>query len=317
MSQFVKIKFINKSNLFKKIKGFFKHKNPIKYAKYRYEWENTPKQESTRSFPIHLGIEPTNACNLNCVFCARRNIDYRFGYMNFELYKKIIDEGSINGLRSVKLVRGGESLLHPRFVEMVKYAKDKGVLDVMFNTNGMLLTEEKSKEIIDAGLDLIIFSVDAPDREIYERQRVGSNYDLVEKNVKRFIELKNKMNPKLKTRAHMVYTDETEHLIDKHIERWKGFVDETTVNRALEYREELCNKKFKCRTPFRRLDITWDGDVYACDPDFDPKGRLLIGNANSQTIFELWHSPKMRAIREAFRNESPHLLDPCKYCSGA
>lgn len=317
MNQFVKIKFINKTDILKRIKRFFQHQHPIQYAKYRYEWENAPKRGEARDFPIHLGIEPTNSCNLNCVFCARHNSDYKFGYMDFELYKKIIDEGAKHKLRSVKLVRGGESLLHPRFVDMVRYAKEKGITDVMFNTNATLLTEEKSRALIEAGLDLIIFSVDAPNKEIYERQRVGSNYDLVEKNIKGFISLKNKLKSKIRTRAHMVYTDETQHLIPQHIERWKDLADEVTVNRALEYKEELCNKKFKCRTPFRRLDITWEGNVHACDPDFDPKDKLFIGNANSQTIYELWHSPKMRALREAFNNESPELFDPCKYCSGS
>ncbi|MBI5401568.1 radical SAM protein [Candidatus Wolfebacteria bacterium] len=284
---------------------------------YRIEWRTAPWRKKVRSFPVHLGIEPTNHCNLNCVFCARHNIDYKFGFMDFDLYKKIIDEGAVNGLRSVKLVRGGESLLHPRFVDMIKYAKEKGVIDIMFNTNATLLTPAKSVEIIDAAPDLIIFSVDVPDKKIFEQQRVGANYDQVERNVKNFIELKNKSKAKILTRAHMVYTPETEVYIDKHIKRWKELCDEVTVNRAVEYSEKTKNTCFKCRTPFRRLDITWDGSVYVCDPDYDPKGKLLLGDANVQSINELWHSDKIRKMRENFNNLSPGSMDPCKYCKGA
>lgn len=316
MGNLINIPFKNKSGFFKKIGAFVQHREPLKYAKYRHEWNSAPKKNDLRDFPVHLGIEPTNACNLNCVFCARHNSDYTFGYMDFELYKKIIDEGSKHSLRSVKLVRGGESLLHPKFSDMIRYAREKGIIDIMFNTNGTLLTDEKSLEIINAKPDLIIFSVDAPDKKIYEEQRVGSNYEQVEKNIKRFIELKNKIYPKIRTRAHMVYTNETESLAPKHIVRWKDIIDEVTVNKAVEYSEAPKNMQFKCRTPFRRLDITWDGKVFVCDPDFDPKQKLLLGNANEQTIYDLWHSPKINHLRDIFRRNSPQEADPCKYCRG-
>jgi len=310
--------FVNKTKLINKARIFLKHRNPLKYAYYRYEWNNAPKYKKLRDFPVHLGIEPTNACNLNCVFCARHEAKYeKMGFMDFELYKKIIDEGSKNKLRSVKLVRGGESLLHPRFADMIKYAREHGVVDVIFNTNSMLLTPEMSLRIIEARPDFVIFSVDAPDKQIYESQRVGSNYETVENHIKTFVNLKNKLYPKIITRAHMVYTSETEYLVSKHLERWKKITDEISVIKALNYKEEACGLKFKCRTPFRRLDITWDGNVYICDPDYDPKGKLMVGNANNQSIYEIWHSDKINRIREIFYKESPELADPCKFCRGA
>ena len=111
MGKFIKKAFSNKNSLFKKIKYIFKHREPLRYMLYRIEWRTAPWRERARPFPVHLGIEPTNHCNLNCVFCARHNIDYKFGFMDFNLYKKIIDEGASLGLRSVKLVRGGDDVL--------------------------------------------------------------------------------------------------------------------------------------------------------------------------------------------------------------
>ena len=97
--KFVAPAFINKTKLWKKVKVFLKHSNPLKYAYYRYEWNHAPKWDDVREFPVHLGIEPTNACNLNCVFCARHEAKYgEYGYMDFEVYKKIIDEGSKYGV---------------------------------------------------------------------------------------------------------------------------------------------------------------------------------------------------------------------------
>lgn len=207
--------------------------------------------------------------------------------------------------------------MHPRFADMIAYAKQKGIVDVLFNTNATLLDKEKAIEIIKAKPDTVIFSVDTPDKQIYESQRVGANYEEVEKNVKNFVALKNKIYPKIVTRAHMVYTEKTKHLVLTHLKRWKGVTEEVSIIPALKHNEELSNLRYKCRTPFRRLDVTWNGNVYVCDPDYDAKGKLLLGNARTQTIHEIWHSEKMNNLREIFRKESPHHVDPCKYCRGA
>jgi len=236
--------------------------------------------------------------------------------LDLGLYKKIIDEGVQHKLRSIKLSRGGESLLHPQFAEMIRYARERGIVDIMFNTNATLLSNDKSLEIIEAKPDLIIFSVDAPDKIIYESQRIGANYEKVEENIRKFVELKNQIYPKILTRAHMVYTDESQFLIDCHIRRWQGLVDEITINKASRYSESLVNKKFKCRAPFRRLDIACDGSVYVCDPDRDPKGKLILGNVKEKSIYEIWHSEKIQKMRDAFLRISPEEIDPCKYCRG-
>jgi hypothetical protein len=54
-----------------------------------------------------------------------------------------------------------------------------------------------------------------------------------------------------------------------------------------------------------------------CDPDYDPEGKLILGNVNNQPIHELWHSDKIKKIRDCFSKMSPEYLDPCKYCIGS
>ena len=80
--------------------------------------------------------------------------------MDFELYKKIIEECRRNGVYSIKLSWRGEVLLHPKIVEMVKYAKERGIKDVGFLTNGGLLDKKLSEQLIDAKLDWISISFD-------------------------------------------------------------------------------------------------------------------------------------------------------------
>ena len=74
-------------------------------------------------FPKRVTLELTNHCNLRCVMCPRKYMRGPKGYMSFSLYKNII--GQLAEHRDTALVPffRGESLLHPRCIEMLRYAK--------------------------------------------------------------------------------------------------------------------------------------------------------------------------------------------------
>ena len=57
--------------------------------------------------------------------------------------------------------------------EIIKYAKSKGILETIINTNATMLDDNKSKELISAGLDFIIYSFDGGDKKTYEKMRIG------------------------------------------------------------------------------------------------------------------------------------------------
>lgn len=78
--------------------------------------------------------------------------------MDWNLYQRIIDEGKEHSLPSVKLSVGGEPLLHPDIIKMVKYAKKNGIIDIYFNTNAVLLTREISEGLIAVALNRISIS---------------------------------------------------------------------------------------------------------------------------------------------------------------
>lgn len=147
------------------------------YQEYRRCWEEYPKKFTVRDFPMHLDVEISNRCNLRCTFCDKLPVLSRdqLGDMDLQLYRRILDEGEAGRLFGLKLSYRGEPLLHPNLVEMVAYAKAKGVLDVYFNTNGMLLTQEMSHRLIDAGLDRISISIEGTDPEVFEEKDEGQN----------------------------------------------------------------------------------------------------------------------------------------------
>ena len=63
--------------------------------------------------------------------------------------------------------------MHPKLSNFIKYAKEKGILETIINTNATNLTIENSNKLIESGLDLIIYSFDGGTKETYEKMRPG------------------------------------------------------------------------------------------------------------------------------------------------
>jgi len=131
-------------------------------------------------------IEPTNRCNLQCVTCIRNSWDESLGEMKPETFDQIVE-----GLRPFSPAPDvffgglGEPLSHPGIVDMVRRMKALGS-SVELITNGTLLTESMSEQLIDAGLDRLWISLDGATPESYRDVRLGAALPGVLENLARF-----------------------------------------------------------------------------------------------------------------------------------
>ncbi|GEM_PF-1166828 len=263
-----------------------------KFEEYRRQWNENPKDDVVNAFPIHVDLEATSACNLQCPQCYQAYDETRpkRAFMDMELFKRIIDEGEKKGLMSIKLQYRGESLLHKELPQMVKYAKDHGVIEVSFNTNATLLTKEKSKQLIEAGLDKIICSIDSHIPEIYNKIRrynakVEGNFNNTLANVRALIQLKKEMKVSHPiVRITTIDMPETHEIIQDYIKFWmnEGADAVTTVdlNDYSIYKDErvLVSEGFTCEQPWQRLFVLADGLVTLCCGDLYqklPLGKFL------------------------------------------
>ena len=78
----------------------------------------------------------------------------------------------------------GEPLLHPRFLDMVRLAKRRG-LRAEVTTNALLLDDELAAGLLEAGLDQLVVSIDGASAEAFGRVRSGASLDRVVENVRR------------------------------------------------------------------------------------------------------------------------------------
>ncbi|MDD5174630.1 MAG: radical SAM protein [Candidatus Omnitrophica bacterium] len=287
------------------------------FKEYRKKWEDWPKNFNVGPFPLFIDIEVTSACNLNCPFCATtyRGKKVKRGYISFDLVKKIIDEGASSGLYGVKFNIRGEPLLHPRIYEFVEYAKKKGLIDVYFNTNAMLLNRESAQKLIDAGLDRISISFEGVTKEFYESQRKGAKYETVLSNIENLQQLKKRNNVKHpRLRIQTVLLPQIKERLEEYKEFWKTRADEVAFLDYKDMKEKRkgMNYPWACPQLWQRMAIWWDGTILPCNHDDD--GLLSLGNISGVNIGDVWKSEKINKIREAHRAGAAHTIEACNGC---
>lgn len=114
-------------------------------------------------------IETRTDCNNNCPFCPHHFNDKPLGIMNWDTYKRIIEElVNIGFSGRVALMVSNEPLLEDRLIEMIDFAKSKSsrlFLDI--TTNGKLLTLDYVDTLFSHGLDNLNVNDYRGDRSIF------------------------------------------------------------------------------------------------------------------------------------------------------
>ncbi|MGH6841939.1 MAG: radical SAM protein, partial [Methylocella sp.] len=119
------------------------------------------------SGPLNAQIGISDPCNHECVFCwdhppkDRENADtaqrfgqVRPGVMPLQQFKGIVDDLYGMGTRRIDLIGRGEPLLNRSVVDMIRYAKGRG-MQLQIVTNGSRLFESVAKEFVAAGMDRV------------------------------------------------------------------------------------------------------------------------------------------------------------------
>lgn len=302
-----------------------------RYFEYRKKWIENAEKLLLEDFPLHLDIAITNVCNLECTFCARtvrveENRWRKAQHMNFELFKKIIDEAVELGTFSINLNLLNEPLVHPELSRMVRYAKDKGIVDVFFHSHGGLLTEKNAEKLLESGLDRLLVSIDSPYKEKYNKIRVLSDFDLVVNNLKKFKEMrdnKGQLNPVIRV-SFIQFPDVSKEEIDDAKKFFLEFSDAIGFQQYVDPRKEIgkdvkysdnYKSDFICHQPFTRLSIIEDGRVSPCCLDYDQ--QLVIGDVSKQSLKSIWESSQLNSIRNILKNGEFYKIPACATCERA
>lgn len=288
--------------------------------------KNQNRLQDSGDFPKVVLIDTVSFCNLTCSMCVHPDMNRKRGVMPWNLYTKIIDEIAETD-KNVRVwdVFFGEALIlkkrKPTIFDMIAYAKEKGLTDVVINSNANLLDKEAAADLIKCGLDAIYIGIDAFKPETYAKVRVGGNYEKTVQNIINLIELKkllNAANPKVIVQfVEMdINKDEKDDFIRFWNEHgaiakirpklsWAGMIDAPNLVLGNEDR-------WPCHWAMQTMSIIDTGEVVTCAVDLDAK--FVAGNLNKQTIKEVWNG-KLKELRQLHVSRRfEKLPENCRNC---
>lgn len=284
------------------------------------------KGKTTLSYkPIRLWIEPTNKCNLKCKMCPHGQKVTRFekGFMDMSIFKRIIQEAVHFG-SDVNLFMGGESLLHPKLIDMIKYMKQKDIPSRLY-TNGTLVTPGISEKLILSGLDHITFSFDGIHKEIYEDYRKGADFEKTLDNVRHFLSAKRTSRQKRPFTAiqclefkeidykHELKTQFKKLFDQKMVDRFTFIKPHSFGGILKEYSVHKDNKDYApCAFLWYSMSVMWDGTVVPCCVDMVK--RYTVGNIQDKSLEELWNSVRLGQLRKKIYRGEYQDIELCSAC---
>lgn len=289
--------------------------------------------------PISLSLEPTTACNLRCPECPSglRSFTRPTGRLPDELARQVVDELHESLLYLIFYFQG-EPYLHPRFLDLVRYAANRNLYTAT-STNAHFLHDAAARQTVESGLDRLIVSVDGTTQEVYEQYRKGGKLEKVLAGTERVVAWKRRLRSRT---PHVVFqflvVRPNEHQIKEVHQLAKRLgVDEVALKTAqiydyeqgspllptdphyARYRQrpdgtwEIKNQLLNhCWKMWHSCVVTWDGTVVPCC--FDKDAHHPMGSLQEQSFRELWWSEPYDRFRELLLR-SRSEIDICRNCT--
>ncbi len=295
-----------------------------------------------RGFPTFVSVEPANFCQLRCPECpvGKRMYEKEKQVLDTSLFAKLLSENA-RYMHTVIFYFQGEPLLHKDLPQLIRMAKAYNLYTYL-STNLQALTPELAHELIAAGVDRIVASIDGLSEESYQAYRQGGTLAKALRGLRLLHE------EKLSQHAHTLIEWQCLRLRSNEHE-WKEiqkqykvlgadiltfktaqFYDYKHGNPLMPTNERYSRYKkqqdgtytLKRNSPFRGLRdgchrlwagcvIDVHGNILPCC--FDKAGKYAFGNLHHQNFAEIWNSTKATAFRQRL-SKARHTIDICQNC---
>ena len=290
-------------------------------------------------WPIHMHIELTNYCNLQCRVCptGTNMLSRRQIAMEPALVERLMDEVGPY-LLTASLWGWGESLLHPELGDILRIASNRGVTTLL-STNGQNLDDERVlQSLIDYPPNYLIVCIDGLTDETNRIFRAGAKLDPILTGVRRLAQMKHQRGQPLPI-LHFRYIvmKHNEHelpqlpefaaknrfdqltirslcIIDTTEDTHRALIPSDERFRAYTYEQEqrIARTDFICEKAFTSPAVFADGTVVACEQDYNaqlPYGKL----DNNSSFADIWWSKHAAEVRKSIRDH-PKDLSFCRSC---
>jgi MoaA/NifB/PqqE/SkfB family radical SAM enzyme len=122
-------------------------------------WNTVSGKGHMPAKPYYATFNPTYRCNLKCVHCSLWDRPEGEEEMTLDEMKHVVDDlKKFLSLPALDIL-GGEAFLRPETMELIRYATAQGVF-IKIVTNGTMLNEKLSRELIQLGVHKVCISID-------------------------------------------------------------------------------------------------------------------------------------------------------------
>jgi predicted aldo/keto reductase-like oxidoreductase/pyruvate-formate lyase-activating enzyme len=275
--------------------------------------------------PFRINLNPSHDCNFHCRFCVMSQecllskTPLRPGSMPWELYVKLMGD-LLEFPRRLKRLNlsglYGEPLLNHRLADMVAFAKEREIAEIIeFYTNGSLITRERARTLVAAGLDIITISVEHVTDEDY-RDVTGSwgDYKSILRSVAMLREERDRAGSSLRIDAKIIATylseehvakfgvdfaDLADNVVKTELHNWSGnegvnlMLKEPTI--GFDSITPLNPDRAVCPFPFYLLQIDAAGRVTVCTADWQM--GACVGDGTMSSLQSIWEGKPLRDLR--------------------
>lgn len=289
--------------------------------------------------PVHVSIEPTNACNARCPVCetGKGDMKRKSGFLDEHLYRAFIDEAAPTTAVLLYYFMG-EPFMHRSSYDMIRYARDKGIY-VETCTNGDFVDPEG---VIYSDINRISFQLGGMDQATHARYRVRTRLDKAIDNLERLVALKKKHPASnVEIEVGFIVMRHNEHQVDDFLDWAKKIgIDRASIidpcarnmleahaylpkDRKYWYYDEeafergvLKPKKLpdnECVWIWNSIQLNWDGTAVPCCRD--PNGKFPLGNVFEKGLNAVFNGEAATGFRRRLL-EKQGAISICKLCSG-
>ncbi len=269
------------------------------------------------NFPKELFLEVNNTCNHSCLFCANAKMTRDKNFIDDKLAKKVMRESFEAGARDITFYATGEPLIFPQLAEYIRFAKGIGFEYIFLTSNAALSTKEKMKNIIDAGLDSIKFSVNAGTKEHYKQVHGKDEFEKVVNNIKEWDMYRKDTGSNLKIFVSFIPTQITKNDYPLLLKAVGSYIDQEVDKRECSNQggNMLENNEYedinpenilgtlkthqltsKCPDPFNRVTVSSEGYLTACVVDY--QNALAMIDLKKVSVLEAWNSKIFQNLRQ-------------------
>jgi hypothetical protein len=283
--------------------------------------------------PEHIQLETINGmCTARCNMCAIRSWKRKSYVMEMDDFVRILYKFQPyqSHQKYLSLFGFGEPLLDKLLPARITVAKLMEFKSVGIATNCTELSKDMSMDLMKAGLDTLICSIDGYTAKTHESIRVGTKFDDVCWNVNRFLYLRNFHEQKTKVILRFVRQQSNAHEWEEYRKYWEHRLEPQKYGDAVLSLDVVdCDGKVEdyknkdvlgdmelscvCEQLYDRILVLSNGDVALCCGD--DEGKFKLGNVLEQNPMEIYNNETFNTYRRKMEQGRVGELPLCNTCT--